>query len=154
SGTGGTFNVVYDLSQASGKAGELVINGIAAGSTATVSFSNSLTGVSQTPILLGSKATVILNNGTGTFANITGVNQQFGLVDVVLQPTGGGSGAQLVALASLPAASAPGGSIMASLGAIDTSFHQSTTPFVVTLQSDDPDKWTGGVWSRATTGQT
>jgi hypothetical protein len=40
------------------------------------------------------------------------------------------------------------------LSAIDTSFHQSTAPFVASPQSQDPDKWTGGVWSRATGGQT
>jgi hypothetical protein len=155
SGTGGTLNVVYDLSSAAGgKAGEIIINGVAAGSTAKVSFANSLTNGSQTGIQLGSKATVISNTGAGTFANLTGTNQQFGLVNVVLQPTNGGSGAQLVALTSLPAAAAPGGSIVAALGAIDSSFHQSTAPFVASAQSMDPDKWTGGVWSRATTGQT
>src|SRR5262249_60336567 len=52
------------------------------------------------------------------------------------------------------AAAAPGASVMAALSAVDTSFHQSTAPFVVSPQSQDPDKWTGGVWSRATTGQT
>jgi hypothetical protein len=66
----------------------------------------------------------------------------------------GHGGAELVRTLNVGAAAAPGASVMAALSAIDTSFHQSTAPFVASPQSEDPNKWTGGVWSRATAGQT
>jgi hypothetical protein len=118
--------------------------------TTRINFANVTNG---TPVILGNAITVIKDNtGAGTL-NPTGDTQHFGLVDVSVQSDGHG-GAQLARTLNLGAAAAPGASVMAALAAIDTSFHQSTAPFVVSPQSGDPDKWTGGVWSRATTGQT
>jgi fibronectin-binding autotransporter adhesin len=106
------------------------------------------------PVVLGGPTAVIVNTGAGTLNAAAGTGLgAFGLVNVSLQSEGNGNW-DLVRTANTGAIAAPGASIMAALSAIDTSFHQSTSPFVVSPQSQDPDKWTGGVWSRATTGQT
>src|SRR5262249_1706709 len=73
-------------------------------------------------------------------------------VTVSLQPVGNGN-FDLFRTANTGALAAPGASIMAALSAVDTSFHQSTSPFVVSPQSQDPDKWSGGIWTRGGGGQ-
>src|SRR5262249_29516377 len=105
--------------------------------------------------VLGGPTPVIVNSaGTGSLNATGGAGVgSFGLVNVSLQSIGNG-GWDLVRAANTGAIAAPGASVMAALATIDTSFHQSTAPFVVSPQSADPDKWTGGVWTRATAGQT
>jgi hypothetical protein len=118
--------------------------------TTAVNFANV---TPNTAVVLGNAITVIKDTTGGGTLNPTGITEHFGLVDVSVASDGHG-GAELVRSLNLGAAAAPGASVMAALSAIDTSFHQSTAPFVASPQSQDPDKWTGGVWSRATTGQT
>jgi hypothetical protein len=150
--TGSAINISDDLSAIAGKSGELISANGNSGST-TINFSR-LGG----PVVLGGPTQVIVNNGapgSGTLnATATGNGVgAFGLVNVSLQSVGNGNW-DLVRSLNTGATTAPVASIMAALAAIDTSFHQSTTPFVASPQSQDPDKWTGGVWSRATGGQT
>jgi autotransporter-associated beta strand protein len=145
---GSAVDVLFNFSTVGGAAGLLSAKGTSG--TTTVNFGNVTPG---TAVVLGNAVTVIKDTtGTGTL-NPTGATETFGLVNVSVQSDGHG-GADLVRTLNVGATAAPAASVMAALSAIDTSFHQSTAPFVVSPQSDDPDKWTGGVWSRATAGQT
>ena len=149
---GSTMKMADDLSANVGKSDQLVSITGNSGST-TVDFTR-VGGA----VILGDRTHVIINDGaagSGTLtatATGTGVGS-FGLVNVSLQSAGNGNW-DLVRSLNVGATGAPVASVMAALSAIDTSFHQSTAPFVASPQSQDPDKWTGGVWSRATTGQT
>jgi len=146
--SGSAVDVRFNFSTVTGQAGLLTANGTSG--TTTVNYFNVTPG---TQVVLGNAVTVIKDTtGTGTL-NATGVTEAFGLVNVSVQSDGHG-GAELVRSLNVGAAAAPGASVMAALSAIDSSFHQSTAPFVASPQSQDPDKWAGGVWSRATTGQT
>ncbi len=146
--SGSAVDVRFDCSTATCQAGLLTAKGTSG--TTTVNFFNLTQG---TQVVLGGAVTVIKDStGTGTL-NPTGITEHFGLVDMSVQSDGHG-GAALVRSLNVGAAAAPGASVMAALSAIDTSFHQSTAPFVASPQSEDPNKWTGGVWSRATSGQT
>lgn len=78
-----------------------------------------------------------------------GLYPQFG-VDVSLC---GNSICTSLASAAQSAFAGAAGSVVAALNAIDVSFHQSTSPFVASPPSTEPNKWVGGIWSRATTGQ-
>jgi autotransporter-like protein len=150
--TGSVINISDDLSAVAGKAGELISANRNSGAT-TIDFTRV-----GGPVVLGGPTQVIVNDGapgTGTLnatATGTGVGS-FGLVNVSLQSVGNGNW-DLVRSLNTGATTAPVASVMAALSAIDTSFHQSTAPFVASPQSQDPDKWTGGMWSRATAGQT
>jgi hypothetical protein len=145
---GSAVNVTFDFSTVNGQAGLLTANGTSG--TTTVNFANVTAG---TPVILGNAVTVIKDKtGSGTLSP-TGVTEAFGLVNVSVQSDGHG-GADLVRTLNVGAAAAPGASVMAALSSIDTSFHQSTAPFVVSPPSQDADQWTGGVWTRATAGQT
>jgi hypothetical protein len=145
-GSGGSITMSYDLSSSGGKVDQLAST-TNTGST-TVNFKNAGGG-----IVLGGPNQVIVN-GTGDLQAIGGTGLgQAGLINVSLQSMGNGN-YDLVRTLNVGAAAAPGASVMAALSAIDSSFHQSTAPFVASPQSEDPNKWTGGVWSRATTGQT
>jgi outer membrane autotransporter protein len=150
-GGGGTVTIGYNASTSAAVAGALVANGGDSGNT-TLKFVNL-----GSSVVLGNAMHVVVNNGgalTGSL-NATAATQSFGLVDVALAPAAGGNGSfDLTTKLKVAPAAAPGGSFMASLAAIDTSFHQSTAPFVASPQGTNPDTWTGGVWSRATTGQT
>jgi hypothetical protein len=152
-GNGGTVNISYNLSGTIGQAGQLVST-TNSGST-TLNFQDvRLPNGQLAPVVLGGPTQVVVNTGAGGLqATGTGALGQFGLVNVSLVPEGNGN-FDLVRTANTGAIAAPGGSILAALSAVDTSFHQSTTPFVVSPQSQDPDKWSGGIWSRASTGQT
>src|SRR6266446_1791964 len=149
---GSTIKMVDDLSAVVGKSDQLVSNTSNSGST-TVDFTRM-----GGPVILGGPTHVIINNGAAGSGTLTatatgdGVGA-FGLVNVSLQSAGNGNW-DLVRSLNVGATGAPVASVMAALSAIDTSFHQSTAPFVASPQSQDPDKWTGGVWSRATGGQT
>src|SRR5262249_37084698 len=44
-------------------------------------------------------------------------------------------------------------SILGSLASIDTSFHQPASALVASLQVDQPNKWSGGPWVRASGGK-
>jgi len=147
-GSGGTIKIAYDFSSASGIGqADKLVSTTNTGST-TVDFRNA-GGV----VRLGGPTRVI-DSKTGDLTAVgTGDLGQSGLIDISLRSAGNGS-YDLVRTLNVGAAAAPGASVMAALSAIDTSFHQSTAPFVVSPQSQDPDKWTGGIWSRATTGQT
>jgi Autotransporter beta-domain len=149
---GSTVKMVDDLSAVAGKSDQLNSNTGNSGST-IVDFTRA-----GGPVVLGGPTHVIINNGAAGSGTLTatatgdGVGA-FGLVNVSLQSAGNGNW-DLVRSLNVGATGAPVASVMAALSAIDTSFHQSTAPFVASPQSQDPDKWTGGVWSRATTGQT
>src|SRR6266404_4090614 len=147
-----TVKMADDLSANEGKSDQVVSKTGNSGST-TVDFTRV-----GGPVILGDRTHVFINNGaagSGTLtatATGTGVGS-FGLVNVSLQSAGNGNW-DLVRTLNVGATGAPVASVMAALSAIDTSFHQSTAPFVASPQSQDPDKWKGGVWSRATIGQT
>jgi hypothetical protein len=146
--SGSAVDVRFDCSTATCQAGLLTAKGTSG--TTTVNFFNLTQG---TQVVLGGAVMVIKDStGSGTL-NPTGITEHFGLVDMSVQSDGHG-GAELVRSLNVGAAAAPGASVMAALSAIDSSFHQSTAPFVASPQSEDPNKWTGGVWSRATSGQT
>jgi hypothetical protein len=149
---GSTIKMADDLSGKTGKSDQVVSKTGNSGTT-TIDFTRV-----GGPVVLGDATHVIVNQGaagSGTLsATATGNGVgEFGLVNVSLQSAGNGNW-DLVRSLNTGATGAPVASIMAALAAIDTSFHQSTAPFVASPQSQDPDKWTGGVWSRATSGQT
>ena len=152
-GSGGsTIKMADDLSGKEGKSDQVVSNTRNSGTT-VINFTRV-----GGPVVLGGATHVFVNNGaagSGTLsATATGDGVgSFGLVNVSLQSAGSGNW-DLVRTLNVGATAAPAASVMAALSAIDTSFHQSTAPFVASPQSQDPDKWTGGVWSRATAGQT
>ena len=149
---GSAINLAFNLSNTVGQAGQLISNTGNSGST-TVNFTNV-----GGPVVLGglTPTPVIVNNGpagSGTLSATAGTGVgSFGLVNVSLQPVGNGN-FDLFRTANTGALAAPGASIMAALSAVDTSFHQSTSPFVVSPQSQDPDKWSGGIWTRVGGGQ-
>jgi hypothetical protein len=152
-GSGGSgIKMVDDLSAAVGKSDQIIAKTGNSGTT-VVDFTRA-----GGPVVLGGPTHVLINNGVAGSGTLTatatgdGVGA-FGLINVSLQSAGNGNW-DLVRTLNVGATTAPVASVMAALAAIDTSFHQSTAPFVASPQSQDPDKWSGGVWSRATTGQT
>src|SRR5262252_4363646 len=148
---GSAVNLAFNLSNAVGQSGQLITNGNTG--SASVNFTN----VGGLVVLGGGPTPVISNSnsapGSGALGvtNVTGLGS-FGLVNVSLQPLGNGN-FDLFRSPNTGAIAAPGASIMAALSAVDTSFHQSTSPFVVSPQSQDPDKWSGGIWTRVGGGQ-
>jgi autotransporter-associated beta strand protein len=145
---GSAVDVRFDFSTVAGQASLLAASGTSG--TTNVNYFNVTPG---TEVVLGNAVTVIKDTtGSGSLTP-TGASEAFGLINLSVQSDGHG-GADLVRTLNVGATAAPAGSIMAALSAIDTSFHQSTAPFVASPSSQDPDKWTGGMWSRATAGQT
>jgi hypothetical protein len=107
------------------------------------------------PIVLGPDTHVIVNGpGAGSLnvTSVSGLPPSFGLVNVKLQSAGNGNW-DLVRTANTGAIGGPAGSIIAAIAAFDTSFHQVSSAFVASPQSQEPNKWTGGVWSRGSAGQ-
>jgi hypothetical protein len=146
---GGSANMAFNLSAAAGLSSRLFSTGNSG--TTTVNFTNV-----GGPVVAGGPTPVIVNNGgagTGTLNAIGGAGLgNYGLVNVSLQSFGNGNW-DLVRTANTAAIAAPGSSIIAALSAVDASFHQATSPFVSSPQSQEPGKWWGGVWSRASGGQ-
>jgi hypothetical protein len=147
--SGSAVNVLFDAHTAnSATAGQVIANGTSG--TVRINFADVTAG---TQVVLGNAINVIKDGTLSGSLQVSGGCEAFGLVNVCAQSDHHG-GAELARSLNLGAAAAPGASVMAALSAIDTSFHQSTAPFVASPQSEDPNKWTGGVWSRATAGQT
>jgi autotransporter-like protein len=48
----------------------------------------------------------------------------------------------------------PASSVVSTLASIDSAFHQSASSLVASAPSDEPDKWTGGMWVRGSAGVT
>ena len=146
---GGTITVPYNLTATTGQAGQVKSTNNS-GST-VVNFVNTAPG---TPVVLGPNTPVIVNSGSGTLTATagSGLPPSFGLVNVQLVSEGNGNW-DLQRTANTGAIGAPAGSIIAAITAFDTSFHQVSSAFVASPQSVDPNKWTGGVWSRGAAGQ-
>ncbi len=146
---GGTITVPYNLTATTGQAGQVKSTNNS-GST-VVNFVNTAPG---TPVVLGPNTPVIVNSGSGTLTATagSGLPPSFGLVNVQLVSEGNGNW-DLQRTANTGAIGAPAGSIIAAITAFDTSFHQVSSAFVASPQSVDPNKWTGGMWSRGAAGQ-
>jgi hypothetical protein len=146
---GGFVNVSYDLSQPAGRSGTLTSNNGNTGNT-VVNFNNV-----GGPVTIGPNTHVIINSAGAGNLNATagsGLPSSFGLVNVALVPVGNGNW-DLQRTANAGAIGAPAGSIVAAITAFDTSFHQVASAFVASPQSQEPNKLTGGVWSRGSAGQ-
>ena len=146
---GGTITVPYNLTATTGQAGQVKSTNNS-GST-VVNFVNTAPG---TPVVLGPNTPVIVNSGSGTLTATagSGLPPSFGLVNAQLVSEGNGNW-DLQRTANTAAIGAPAGSIIAAITAFDTSFHQVSSAFVASPQSVDPNKWTGGMWSRGAAGQ-
>jgi outer membrane autotransporter protein len=149
-GGGGTIAIAFDAHTSAGQASVLnVANGVSGNTLIAIANSGGT-------VTLGNALHVVTNGGGSSNLSASfAPNQQtqFGLVNFNLAQ-GANGGVDITRNLNTSVAAAPGGSFMAALAAIDTSFHQSTAPFVASPQATNPDTWTGGVWSRATTGQT
>jgi hypothetical protein len=147
---GGTLFIPYNLSAATGVAGQVVSTNGNSGNT-VVNFNN----VGSGPIVLGPNTQVIKNTGgTGTLNATAGTGLPFGLVKVALvqDPAGNGNW-DLQRTANTGAIGAPAGSVIAAIAGVESSFHQVASAFVASPQSQDPNKWTGGIWTREAAGQ-
>jgi hypothetical protein len=146
---GNSINVSYDLHQTVGQAATLTSQNGNAGNT-VVNFTN-VGGA----VTIGPNTHVIINTGAAGTLNATagtGLPPSFGLVNVALVSAGNGNW-DLQRTANTGAIGGPAGSVIAAITGFDTSFHQVSSAFVASPQSQEPNKWTGGVWSRGSAGQ-
>jgi hypothetical protein len=88
--------------------------------------------------------------GSGTFAG-TGLPAQVGLVNYAYTAVGPNQ-TVVTAVPAAAAVTAPMTSILGTLSSVETSFHQSASALVASPQSQEPNKWSGGVWSRGSGG--
>ena len=145
--TGNAGNVIrVPVNLTTGAVGQLTATGSASGT-------NNVLFVQQNSGALGlfSPVTVTTTgSGSNTFVYSGGLPTG-GMVNYSYQ-TSGPNVTQLTSAVNPAPSTAPMISILSSLAAIETSFHQPTSALIDLRQSLEPNKWTGGMWSRVSGG--
>jgi hypothetical protein len=141
-------DIRLDQNSASQRADVLSVAGSSTGTT-IVNFNN----IGGNGVLFATPIPVI-TSGTGGALSATAVNlpASNGIVGYSLQQVSPGN-FSVVATPCVQCITAPLTSILAAVASLDASFHQPASALVASAQGVDPNKWTGGVWSRVSGGQ-